>query len=71
MSKGWIIFLSAERAGPVHLGEEKALGRPDSGISVSKVGAIRKNRTDSLAGSVVIEQREMVSNLKRRDLDWI
>ena len=30
-----------------------------------------KNGTDSLAGSVVIGQEEMLSNKKRRDLDYI
>ena len=32
---------------------EKAARRPESSLSVSK-GAVRKKRTDSLAGSVVI-----------------
>ena len=36
--------------------EEKALGRPENGLSVSKGGAVRKKGTDSLAGSVVIGQ---------------
>ena len=34
-------------------------------------GAIGKKGTDSLAGSVVIEQGEMASSLKRVDLGWI
>ena len=29
-----------------------------------------KKGTDSSAGSAVISQEEMVSNLKRGDLDW-
>jgi len=55
----------AERAGAVHLGEEKALGRPESSLSVSKGGAIRKKGTDSLSGSIVTGQGEMISNYKR------
>ena len=34
-------------------------------------GTTGKKETESLAGSVVIEQGEMVSSLKRGDLDWI
>ena len=41
-------------------GEVKALGRSESGLSVSK-GAVRTKGTDSSAGSVVIGQGEMVS----------
>jgi len=41
---------TAERAEAVQPGGEKAAGRPESGLSVSK-GAVRKG-TDSLAGSV-------------------
>ena len=47
-----------QRIGAVHPGEEKALGRPESGLSVSK----RRLKTDSLAGSVVIRQGEIDSN---------
>jgi len=50
---------------------EKAPGRPNSSLSGSKGEAVRKKWTDSLAKSVVTEQREMVSNEKRGDLDWI
>jgi len=45
----------------VQPGEDKAPGRPESGLSVSK-GAVRKKGTDSLVGSVVTGQGEMVSN---------
>ena len=38
---------------------EKALGRPDSGLSVSK-GGYKKER-DSLAETVVTEQGKMIS----------
>lgn len=41
--------------------EERALGRAESSLSVSK-RAVRKKGTDSLAGSVVMGQGEMVSN---------
>ena len=34
-------------------------------------GATGKKGTDSLAGSVVIEQGEMLSSSKRVDLGWI
>ena len=37
----------------------------------SKGGSTRKMGTDYSAGSVLIEQGEMVSNLKREDLGWI
>ena len=40
--------------------------RPCSGLSVSR-GELQERRGHSLAGSVVIEQGEMVSNLKRGD----
>ena len=52
----------AERAGAVQHGEEKAPGRPQSDLPVSKGGAKRKKETDSLARSVVMGQGEMVSN---------
>ena len=48
------------RAGAVQPGEEKALGRPESSLSVSK-RAVRKKETGSLQGSVVTGQEEMVS----------
>jgi len=41
----------AERAGDDKPAEKKALGRPYGGLSVSK-RAVRKRRTDSLAGSL-------------------
>lgn len=50
-----------EGAGAVQYREEKALGRPDSSLSVSNEG-YKKEGTDSLAGSVAIGQMEMVSN---------
>ena len=40
--------------------EEKALGRPDSSLSVSNEG-YKKEGTDSLAGSVATGQEEIVS----------
>jgi len=59
------------RSGVVQPEEEKALGRPESSLSVCKGGSIRRTVTDSSAGSVVTEQRELVSNWNRGDLDWI
>ena len=50
------------RIGSVQPGEEKALSRPESGLSVSKGGAVTKNGVDSLGGFVVAGQGEMVSN---------
>ena len=50
---------------------EKALGTPGRGLSVSKEGTIRKKRTDFSAWSMSTEQGKIVSNKKRRDLDWI
>mgnify|MGYP001864662682 CR=1 FL=1 len=51
------------RAGAVQPGEEKALGRPESGLSLSKRGATgKKAMADTLAGSVVAGQWEIVSN---------
>jgi len=55
--------------GAVQPGKEKALGRPEGGISVSK-GGNRKEETDSSAWTVVIETGETVSNWRRRELDW-
>ena len=52
----------AERAAAVQPGEEKAAGRPESGLSVSKGGPIRKKGTDPLSRSVVIGKEEMVSD---------
>ena len=52
----------AERAGAVQPGEEKAPRRPDSGLSVCKGEAVRKKGTDTVAGSVVTGQGEMVSD---------
>ena len=46
------------------------MGRAESGLSVSE-WAVRKEGTDSSAGSVVIGQGEMVSDLKRVDLGWM
>lgn len=51
-------------------GEGKALGSAESSLSVSK-GAVRKEGADSIAGSAVIAQGEMVSKCKRGDLGWI
>jgi len=62
----------AERAGAVQHGEGKAVGRPESGLSVSKgEQQERRGQTDALAGSVVTGQGEMASSLKRGDLGWI
>ena len=46
----------------VQPGKEKALRRPESGLSVSRGGGVRKKGTGSLAGSVAVVQGEMVSN---------
>ena len=54
-------------SGAVQPGEEKVLGRHESGLSASK-WAVRKKGTDSLAGSAVITQGEMVSHYRRGDL---
>ena len=40
-------------------------------FSLEKRREKRRRGTDSFAGSVVIEQGEMASNLKRVDLGWI
>ena len=50
--------------------EEEFPGRYGSGLSVSTGGAKRRKRTDSVSGSVVKGEGEMVSKLKRGDLDW-
>ena len=51
------------KAGAVQFGEEKALGRPESGLSLSKRGATgKKAMAHTLAGSVVAGQWEIVSN---------
>lgn len=44
---------------------EKELRWPHNTLSVTQRGATGKNGADFLAGSVVIEQEEMVSSLKR------
>lgn len=49
------------RAGVVQLGEKKAPGKPESGLSVSK-RAVRKKGGAPLVESVVIGQGEAVSN---------
>ena len=46
----------AERAGAVQHGEGKAAGRAESGLSVSKGERWERKGTDSIAGSVVMEQ---------------
>jgi len=46
------------RFGAGQAGEEMASGRPESGLSTAKGGAIRRKRTDSLAVSVVTEQEK-------------
>jgi len=53
----------AKRSGAVQPMEEKALGRPDNGLSVSKGEDLRKKR-QTLAESVVIGQRENGFKLK-------
>ena len=48
-------YLSYEdrlRGGALQLGEDKALERPESGLSVCKSRVVRKKETDSSAGSV-------------------
>ena len=55
------VWGQTETGGAVHP-EGKALGRPDSGLSVSNWRAIRKKGTDSWEGSVEVEQGEMVSD---------
>ena len=51
-----------ERAWAVQPGEEKAPGRLNSSLSISKGKATVKKGTDSLTGSVVKRQWEMVSS---------
>ena len=47
-------------------------GQAELGLfSLEKRREKRRRGTDSFAGSVVIEQGEMASNLKRVDLGWI
>lgn len=53
-----------ERAGAVQPREEKAPGRSESSLSVSKARAVRRKRTDCLIGSMMIGQGEMDSNKK-------
>ena len=53
-------YENRHRAGAVQHAEEKALGRPECSLSVSRRGAIRKKEADTLAGSVVIGKGEMV-----------
>ena len=52
----------AERLGAVQPGNEKAVGRPESGLSVSKREAIKKKDADTSPECVVIGQGKMVSN---------
>lgn len=49
---------------------ERALGSSDNHPSVSK-GDMKKKGTGSLAESVVMKQGEIVSTLKKVDLDWM
>ena len=49
------------RAGAVQPREEKAAGRSESSLSVSKA-AVKRKGTDSLGESAVTGQREMVSD---------
>jgi len=58
-SDGTPLYEDRLRAGAVQRGEEKAQGRPESSLGVSK-GAVGKG-TDSIAGAVVIGKRNMVS----------
>ena len=55
------ILFQDERAEAVQC-VEKVPERPDSGLSVSKRGSVRKKGTVSLVGSVETEQGKMVSN---------
>ena len=58
------------RAGAVQPGEEKALRRPEGGLSVSKGGG--KKEGDGFFSRVgMIGQEEMVSKYIRGGLDWI
>ena len=52
----------AERLGAVQPGNEKAVGRSESGLSVSKREAIKKKDADTSAECVVTGQGKMVSN---------
>lgn len=54
--------LPYERAGAVQPGNEKAVGRPENGLSVSKREAIKKKDADTSAECVVTGQGKMVSN---------
>ena len=51
----------AERAGAVQPGEERALGDLKAVLQYLKGGAIRKRETDSLSGSIMTGQGEIVS----------
>jgi len=64
-------YKDRQRAGAVCHGEEKGPWRPESGLSVSKCRLQEGRGTDSLAGSDVTGQGEMVSDKRRRELDWI
>lgn len=55
-----------ERVGVVQPGEEKAPISSGWGLSVSKWGYKKKNRTDCLAGFAVIGQGKFISNQKSR-----
>ena len=68
--RGPVLQGQAERAGTVQPGEEKAARLHDSGLLIPK-GELQERRGDSLVGSVVIEQGEVASSLKRVDLGWI
>ena len=61
----------AEGVRDVQPGDENAVRRPESSLSIIIMGATRKKGTESLAGSVVTEQVKMVSNKKRGDSGWI
>ena len=61
----------AEGVRDVQPGDENAVRRPESSLSIIIMGATRKKGTESLAGSVVTEQGKMVSNKKRGDSGWI
>ena len=65
-----LLWGQAERAAAVQTGEEKAPGRPESGLSVPKGEFFfQRKETNSFEDSVVKGQGEMVSNLKRGGLN--
>ena len=60
-----------ERAAVVQPADEKAKGDFITAFQYLKGGYNKGGGIDTLAGSIVILQVQMVSNWKREDLDWI